>query len=266
MQLNINSFFGLLWSGLFYFQPHPRLLPCLTILRWPISQGTHHLVWQVAQFRRCLILHGTTRTPTDPYDMVAGLSMVYSFSLEETNLPSIYRKRDKLYLSCMEQMGKKPNLENQIREKMRVVEMIRKKNTLCILSRPADQPSKHPLSCQRWKPHGFPSHSKVSKLSGFRGEIPSFKRIAFHHPYNRELAFETHHVRSACCICYSSRTLWRSLTSNGPGSPKIIQKNSMVPPTNRAVSVACPPKSHDLNQSAALSFLRPWGLLVGRIP
>ena len=39
--------------------------------------------------------HGTTRTPTDPYDMVAGLSMVYSFSLEETNLPSIYRKRDK---------------------------------------------------------------------------------------------------------------------------------------------------------------------------
>lgn len=39
--------------------------------------------------------HGTTRTPTDPYDMVAGLSLVYSFSLEETNLPSIYRKRDK---------------------------------------------------------------------------------------------------------------------------------------------------------------------------
>lgn len=161
MQLNINSFFGLLWSGLFYFQPHPRLLPCLTILRWPISQGTHHLVWQVAQFRRCLVLHGTTRTPTDPYDMVAGLSMVYSFSLEETNLPSIYRKRDKLYLSCMEQMGKKPNLENQIREKMRVVEMIRKKPLFAFYP---DQLTNH---------QSIPYLAKGGNLTGFP-HIPRF--------------------------------------------------------------------------------------------
>ena len=68
-------------------------------------------------------------------------------------------------------------------------------------------------------PHGPPRQSYPDF-----GRNPLVQRIAFHHPYNGELAFETHHVRSACCICYSSRTLWRSLTSNGPGSPKIIQK------------------------------------------